>query len=167
MDPLLTVVALLVLGIAAAGFGIVRRLDQVHEQLKQLDQLGELAQRVDALSARVDRQEYSAALQAKLSEFTEEISRLSAAVAELRAAAGDPLAREPEAADLADRVRRHLTRMGFEQVHLLTDLAELEDDSGRVVFEARRRGVTHKGHLELEDGEVVNETVHSAYSTFP
>jgi len=67
----------------------------------------------------------------------------------------------------SDAIREHLARLGFDDVHLLTDLESLPELSGRVVFEARRRGVLHKGYVQLAAGRVQSESVQSAYAAFP
>jgi hypothetical protein len=168
MDPMLAVAAVLVFGLAAAGFGLFRRLEQIRQRLEALDKLAVLEQRLDQLISQVERREFSAALSAKLTEFTEAHARLAAAVAELRRARVERPAPEPApATDPAGIVAAHLRRLGFEDVHLVTDVETLDAGSGRVVFEARRRGVQHKGHLELRGGTVVSESIQSAYSTFP
>jgi hypothetical protein len=46
-------------------------------------------------------------------------------------------------------------------------LESLSELSGRVLFEARRRGVIHKGHVLLAAGRVQSESVQSAYAAFP
>ncbi|MHC5211638.1 MAG: hypothetical protein ACYTG2_13040 [Planctomycetota bacterium] len=168
MDPVLAVAAVLVFGLAAAGYGLSRRLEQIRQRLETLDKVQVLEQRLDQLISQVERREFSAALSAKLTEFAEAHARLAASVAELRQAHVERPARaEAPATDPAGVVHAHLRRLGFEDVHLLTELETLSDDSGRVVFEARRRGVQHKGHLELQDGKIVHESIQSAYSTFP
>ena len=72
-----------------------------------------------------------------------------------------------EPADIAHRVREHLQEQGFDSVQILSDLTRLEGRDGRVVFEARRHGAMHKGHVGLRDGAVVDEAVRAAYSAFP
>jgi hypothetical protein len=120
----------------------------------------------------VERREFSAALSAKLTEFTEAHARLAASVAGLRQERSEQPAPPPgpagdRATGAAGAVQARLAQLGFEDVHVLTDVATLDAGSGRVVFEARRRGVQHKGHIELRAGVVVNESIQSAYSTFP
>lgn len=169
VQAVLVLAGVLALGIAVLAFITQRRLAAVQRALELLEQLPVMAERLDTLSERVERREFSAALSAKLTEVSESHRRLASSVTALaQRVAGDTSAPGDEAAgDLAALVRRHLGRMGFEAIQILTDLDELDQGSGRVVFEARRLGVTHKGHVELLDGEVVGEQIRSAYSAFP
>ena len=167
MDPLLATLALLVLGLAAIGFGLSRRLDRVRAELARLDKLDALEKRVEALTAQLEQSEFSATLQSRLTEFTEANLKLAATLAELRQRLPGGKSFKPPASTPADAVREHLARLGFDEVHVLTDLETLPELSGRVVFEARRRGVLHKGHVQLAAGRVQSESVQSAYAAFP
>ena len=170
METYAITVALLALGLLLLGLGLLfRKVEAVRSQLAPLAELAELRRRLELLAAQVEQREFSSALQAKLTEFTEAHSRLAAAVRELeqRLPVGAPARGKAPPADLGELVRRHLVEDGFEGITILTDLRELSGRSGRVAFEARRRGVMHKGHALLQDGEVVDETLHAAYSTFP
>jgi hypothetical protein len=159
--------AVLVLGLGAIGFGLSRRLDKLRGELSRLDKLDALEQRLEALAAQVEQSEFSAALQAKLTEFSEANLKLASALAELRQRIPAPKLSKAPGGNPVDVVREHLDRLGFEEVHLLTDLESLPELSGRVVFEARRRGVLHKGFVELAAGCVQSESVQSAYAAFP
>jgi hypothetical protein len=167
MDALLATLALLVIGLGAVGWGFSRRLDRMRSELARLDKLEALEQRVAALSAQLEQSEFSAALQARLSEFAEANLKLASGLAELRQRLPVGKVSRAHPAQPADSVREHLGRLGFEDVHLLTDLETLPQLSGRVVFEARRRGVLHKGYVELSAGRVLAESAQSAYAAFP
>lgn len=167
MDPLLATMAVLVLGLGVVGFGLSRRLDRLRAELSRLDKLDALGQRLEALASQVEQSEFSAALQAKLTEFSEANLKLASALAELRQRIPAAKLTKAHGGNPADTVREHLARLGFEEVHLLTDLESLPELSGRVVFEARRRGVLHKGYVELAAGRVQSESVQSAYAAFP
>ena len=167
MDPLLATMAVLVLGLGAAGFGLARRLDRMRTELSRLDKLDLLAQRLEALAAQVEQSEFSAALQAKLTEFSEANLKLASALAELRQRIPAPKLSKAPGGNPLDTVREHLDRLGFEDVHVLTDLESLPELTGRVIFEARSRGVLHKGYVELAAGRVQSESVQSAYAAFP
>jgi len=164
-----------------------RRLGRIQRDLARLDELATLSQKVASLAGQLDRKEVSAQLATKLTEVAESDQRMVAAlgeltreVTELRRGA-DRMAAErraseqraeqlPEPApgpDLAERVADHLAQRGFDEVRLVSDLAGLQGSTGRVVFEAQRQGVLHKGHVRLNDGRVVDESVRAAYSTFP
>lgn len=167
MDMLLATLAVLVLGLGLVGFGFSRRLDRVRGELARLDKLEALEQRVAALSTQLEQSEFSAALQARLAELAEANLKLASGLAELRQRL--PVGKAPRAPSThpADVVRDHLGRLGFDDVHVLTDVETLPAQSGRVVFEARRRGVLHKGYVELASGRVLNESAQSAYAAFP
>ena len=166
--------------LAALGVGGVmlldRRLTRVQERLARLDDLETLAERVRGLSTELHRKELNDRVQDKLTEVGEAQRRASAALVELQSQVAE-LVRgleqraeqraAPPAEDISERVRRQLDASGFDQVRILSDLGQLSGRSGRVVFEARRDGVVHKGHLSLADGEVVDETSRSAYAAFP
>jgi len=164
-----------------------KRLGRIQKDLGRLDELSTLAQKVASLAGQLDRKEVSAQLAAKLTEVAESDQRMVAALAELSREVGelrrgaDRVAAErraaeqraeqapvpPPAPDLAELVADHLAQRGFDEVRIVSDLGTLQGSSGRVVFEAQRRGVLHKGHVRLNDGRVVDESVRAAYSTFP
>ena len=135
--------------------------------LARLDKLDALEKRVEALTAQLEQSEFGSTLQARLTEFTEANLRLAAALAELRQRLPAGKSFKPPPATPADSIREHLARLGFDEVHVLTDLESLPELSGRVLFEARRRGVIHKGHVQLAAGRVQSESVQAAYAAFP
>ncbi len=166
---ILAIAALVLLGLGLLGFVLVRRLDRLEGRLQRLAALDALVLRVEDLAAHVEQRQIGGALAARLTEFGEEHARLTAAVRDLEQrlpAPGGARTRSPPP-DLGERVRRQLGERGFETVTLLTDLTTLAERSGRVTFEARRRGVMHKGHVVLRDGEVVDAAHRAAYSAFP
>jgi len=164
-----------------------RRLGRIQKDLARLDELGTLAQKVASLTGQLDRKEVSAQLATKLTEVAEGEQRMVAALGELsrevtelrrgadRQAAERRAAEQraellpdpPPGPDLAELVADHLAHRGFEDVRLVSDLGALQGSSGRIVFEGQRQGVLHKGHVRLNDGRVVDESVRAAYSTFP
>ena len=167
--------ALAVLGVAGVIL-LDRRLARIGQQLQALDDLADLAERVRGLGAELQRKELNEALQAKLTELGEAQARSAAGLAEVLEQVGE-LARSlersvhelgpPDGEALSQRVRTHLAEQGYEQVRILSDLGGTQAGTGRVVFEARRDTVMHKGHVSLVDGEVVDEKVRSAYAAFP
>ncbi|GJM20381.1 MAG: hypothetical protein DHS20C15_02960 [Planctomycetota bacterium] len=154
-------------------------MGRVEEGLARLDQLDALTERVQQLAHELDRRQLNAPLQAKLTELAEtgersrvafmEVQERVAELGRLVDARLEAVTDTPAAgpADLAERVREHLRAQGFERVQILSDLTKLDGHDGRVVFEARRNGVMHKGHVGLRDGAVVDESVRAAYSAFP
>lgn len=166
--------------LAALGVGAVvvldRRIARLGERLARLDDIEGLSERVRGLSTELHRKELNEALASRLTELGEAQRRVTAALVELQGQVGDlqrsteRRAREaalPPADELSSRVRQHLADRGYAQVKVLSELGELRGRSGRVVFEARRDGVLHKGHLSLADGDIVDEQVRSAYQAFP
>lgn len=178
MDPVLVTLLALALVVVTGVLFLDRRMARLQAELSQLDALAELADRVKALAAELDRKELSARVQSKITEFTESNRRLTAALTELRQDL-DEVRRSSElhsgggpevgggAPDLASVVRDHLSSGGYRRVQLLSDLTELQGLTGRIVFEASKDGAVHKGHVDLRDGAVVEESVRSAYSAFP
>jgi len=169
MQTLLIIVLALVLLLVAAALLLLRRLEALGARLAPLSRLADVDARVAALAGQVERREFSVALQAKLTELAESQARLAAAVAGLQeglAAAPSARAALPDG-DLLGIVREHLVAQGFAGVCLLTDAGQLAGRSGRVAFEARRDGVLHKGHTQLQDGEIVDDTIRAAWATFP
>ena len=170
MEPQTILVLALGLVFLLVAWRVLRRLEALGTDLERLDDIEDLYQRLDDLTEQVEQRRLGETLQAKLTEFTEGMARLSSAVSELQQKVGRaPAAAPAEAAapDLAGIVRRHLEREGFETVRVLSEQGEAGGGQGRVTFEARRRGVTHKGHAVVEDGAVVDQALRSAYSTFP
>ncbi|MCB9899311.1 MAG: hypothetical protein H6825_15000 [Planctomycetes bacterium] len=179
MDPVLVGLAILAALVVGGSLLLVRRLDALDERLGRLDDIDGLARRVQRLAAELDRKELNAQIQTKLTEVGEAERRLGAAVGELRqqidelterieAGLSGP-GRRPEGLELGatEIVRRHLEDEGFQSVRVLSDLTRLDGLTGRVVFEATRRGAMHKGHVSLRDGVIDDETIRAAYSAFP
>jgi len=169
MQTLLIFVLVLALLLVAASVLLLRRLQSLEAQLAPLSRLDDLDKQLQALAARIERREFSVALQAKLTEFGEGQTRLAAALAALQeAVAAAPVARAAlPSGDLLGLVREHLVEQRFEGVRLLTEAGQLSGRSGHVAFEARRDGVLHKGHTVLLDGAVVEDHVRAAWSAFP
>jgi hypothetical protein len=179
MEPVLIAIG----GLGLLGLlGVVllaKRIARLDVHLARLERLDEIDRRLRDLSAEFDRKELNSQLQSKMTEVTEANRRLAHALGQVRdevAALRDNLrgaADQPSAtpaggpADVNQLVRGHLSGTGFEDVHILSDLNRLEGRSGRVVFEGRRGGVMHKGHVNLKDGLVVDENVRAAYAAFP
>jgi len=180
MEPvLLAIGGLGLLGLSGVLL-LAKRLSRIDSALRRLDMLEELDRRLGDLSAEFDRKELNTQLQAKMTEMTEANRRLTHALGEMRQdlqALKESNERPPEEAegaaarveapDAGTVVRNHLRATGYENVQILSDLNSLQGRSGRVVFEARRAGVMHKGHVRLKDGLVVDENVRAAYSAFP
>ncbi len=179
MEPVLIAVAALgLLGLLGVAL-LAKRLGQLESALGRLDRLEEIERRLGDLCAEFDRKELNTRLQAKMTEVTEANRRLAHAVDEVRLEVKElvdsstqrQVALEASEADepssMAEVVRSHLQADGFDEVHILSDLTHLQGRSGRVVFEARRTGVMHKGHVNLKDGHVQDENVRAAYSAFP
>jgi len=154
-----------------------RRLGRIQRDLDRFDELAGLPKRVVNLAGQLDRTAISGQLEAKLTEFAEAERRMVSSLAELthevsemrRAAERWSAERPPDPppTDVGSVVRDHLSGRGFDEVRLVTDLATLQGNSGRIVFEALKQGVMHKGNVQLNDGRVVDESWQANYSTFP
>lgn len=74
---------------------------------------------------------------------------------------------------LAERVTDRLLSLGFDEVRIVTDSAELcaiadsDPAEGSVLVEARLSGVLHKGRVQVRDGRIVDQELRSAHSIFP
>lgn len=179
MEPVLIAIgALGLLGLLGVVL-LAKRIARVEAGQGHLDRLEEIERRLGDLSAEFDRKELNTQLQSKMTEITEANRRLVHAVGELRkdlqelkdasaASVSQPSSPEGDKPQSMEAVVcGHLTADGYTDIQLLSDLTQLNGRSGRVVFEARRTGVMHKGHVNLKDGRVVDENVRAAYSAFP
>ena len=71
---------------------------------------------------------------------------------------------------LADRVTSRLLALGFERIEFLTpaeELAELFENDGDVLVEARRGGVPYKGRVVLSGGTIADVQLRPSYQIFP
>ena len=168
MDMALVAIGLLVVALAIMAIVLVRRLDALERDVSTRRQVEGLGERLDRLTDQVEQRKLGDQLQVKLTEFSESMARLSAAIAELQQKRrGDTSAVASWSGDIVAIVRRHLQGGGCGDVQILTDASELTGLSGRVAFEGRRKGVMVKGWVAVEDGVVVDEQIRSAYSAFP
>lgn len=115
---------------------------------------------------------------AGLAEQQREQSRAleSALDSALGAAPATPAASAPASsapatpALLVERVRTHLTAMGYEAIEVVTPREELDGDGpapDHLVVEARRAGSVHKGRVILEDGAIADVQLRPAHRLFP
>jgi hypothetical protein len=168
MDMALVAIGLLVVALAIMAIVLVRRLDALERDVSTRRQVDGLGERLDRLTDQVEQRKLGDQLQVKLTEFSESMARLSAAIAELQQKRrGETGAVASWSDDISAIVRRHLQGGGCGGVQILTDAGELTGLSGRVAFEGRRKGVMVKGWVAVEDGVVVDEQIRSAYSAFP
>lgn len=165
-----TLAAVLVLAVALVLHTVIlhRRLSALERGPAREEPADDLAARLDGLSDQIEERRLGARTEARLTEIGESLDRLSSTVAELQShrplPSGDG---ESPPVDVPGLVRHHLARRGFESVQLVTDTSELQGLSGEVAFEARMRGVMHKGRLTLRDGVVTDEVIRAAYAAFP
>lgn len=71
---------------------------------------------------------------------------------------------------LSDRLTSRLLALGFERIEFLTPaekLAELFEEDGDVLVEARRGGVPYKGRVVLADGAISDVQLRPSYQIFP
>lgn len=166
LEVLAVAVLLLVLAVCGLAWALLRRVDALAVSLRELARLEGLERHLDAVAARI---EGGAGMENRLTSLTESSQRLSAAVAELRSELLAPASgpSERSAPGPAESVRRHLAAQGYADIHVLTDLSTLPPEGGKVVFEARRQGVVHKGSVVYADGDCSGEQVQTAWAAFP
>jgi hypothetical protein len=73
---------------------------------------------------------------------------------------------------LSERIVQRLLAHGYERVHVVPTLAELEElfeaeGAHEVLVEARHNGVLCKGRVLLRDGVVTDVELKPAYTMFP
>jgi hypothetical protein len=105
-------------------------------------------------------------LQERLELLARQVQELRLHIDELRARIAGTTSVEPVAPGL--KLLRALEERGFESVHIL---AELAGDEGhelqRVPVEARRAGMSFKGHVTVEDGRLVEVALKPLTELFP
>lgn len=105
-------------------------------------------------------------LQERLELLARQIHELRLHVDELRSRAAGGAAVAPVAPGA--RLLRSLEERGFEQVRILSEL--VGDDGAelhRVPVEARRGGMSFKGHVTIEDGRLVEVALKPLTEIFP
>jgi hypothetical protein len=70
---------------------------------------------------------------------------------------------------LEDRIRARFSSRGFTNLRILGDLAASTDASPslRIPLEGMKGGVTYKGYVVLEAGNIVDEKLTSSHEAFP
>ncbi len=167
MDPTLAAVLVLAVAVVLLTVVLLRRLSALEAGVHREDPAEELGTRFDDLKGQIDQLRPGARVEARLTEIGEALQRLSTAVSELQTRPPVPLTGEAPPLDLPGLVRHHLSRQGFDSIQLVSDPSEWEGLTGEVAFEARKRGVTHKGRLTVRDGVVTDESIRAAYAAFP
>ena len=139
------------------------------------DALATVADRIGGTpesAAAAQAEALRAGLEEALANLSQQQRDQTRAIEAALSAAGAPgVAGGPESpARLSQRVRAHLTGLGYESVEIVTPRDELESErafSGAIVVEARRSGSVHKGQVVLEDGAVADVELRPAHRLFP
>lgn len=152
-------------------FSVYRRLGPVAGLGDVTERLEELRDRVESIASQVEQSGVHEELRGRLTEFTEAHRRMEATVTRLvqEVHAVRPLDESSDGPpeNLQGYAVRHLEEAGYQKVQILEDLGEVEGLSGKVAFEAVRKGVMHKGHLMMREGVVTEENIQPVYSAFP
>jgi len=141
---------------AAAGADRTRPLEDA------VRRMGEVIARLPAPAEAKDL----LPVQERLELLARQVQELRLHIDELRARVAGTTTVEPVAPGL--KLLRALEERGFESVHIL---AELTGDEGhelrRVPVEARRAGMSFKGHVTVEDGRLVEVALKPLTELFP
>ncbi len=105
-------------------------------------------------------------VQERLELLARQVQELRLHIDELRARVAGTTTVEPVAPGL--KLLRALEERGFESVHILGELAGDEGhELQRVPVEARRAGMSFKGHVTVEDGRLVEVALKPLTELFP
>ena len=174
---LLFAILLALVVIATAAILLLRKVDEVGGRLDRIDQLEDIrsgVQRVADEHGNLDLRRVEHALLDIRDGQKRMEDRLIQSVEAMRARDSEPVESDPQqtARVLADRVYGRLIALGYEQVHLLTPIEELEslatgEEEGEVLVEARRSGAQCKGRVVIKSGVILDVELRSVYSAFP
>ena len=68
---------------------------------------------------------------------------------------------------LREMVERRFHGRGYQSIQILGDLADGFHGAARISIEGQKGGVTYKGHVILEEGQIVDEKMTSSHEIFP
>lgn len=172
------ILPLLLLGVAAAGVGLLvvllRKFQETSQSLEQLRRLEGIEGLLEQTATRGDDLGLSRIEHAIL-DLRDTNKRLEERLVQLL----EKPAATPEGAEstparptsLSERVTTRLLAMGYERIELVTPLETIEHLSdaaeGEVVVEARRAGALHKGRVLVKDGAICDVRLRSSYEAFP
>jgi len=177
-DTLLIVIAAaLLVACAAAAFvawQILVRLKLYEKHLERLQDLAQLRERVEHLSAsqpELDLRRLEHVLLDLRDAQKRNEERMLALIEGTRDRSGSlPVPAAASAALLSERIVTRMLALGYERVQLVTPGPELEPllaGEGSVTVEARRDGVCCKGRVKIRAGSIGDVQMQSAYSAFP
>lgn len=169
-------VALLV-AVAVLGLLAQRRLRALEEELQRLGELERLEPIQELLKkADEDRQDLDQRrLEHVLADVRDGIKRLEGSVLgalERQAQQPTQTAAPRSEPSLRERVVNRLLALGYSDIRIVTDAAELEelnaeDADGSVVVEARRESSLYKGRVLLRAGSLTDVELKPFYPIFP
>jgi len=68
---------------------------------------------------------------------------------------------------LREMIERRFHGRGFQSIQILGDLAGGFHGAVRVTVEGQKGGVTYKGYVALEEGQIIDEKLSSSHEIFP
>lgn len=105
-----------------------------------------------------------APLREEVGELRVQLAAISAKLDALSARGND--GRSP-AAPLAERIAGRFAQKGYQSVKVLSDLERLGDVPTKVAVEGKKGGLTFKGFVVVDRGEIVDEKMTSSHEIFP
>jgi hypothetical protein len=176
--PWAEILALLLLaGIAGIAWQLLGRLRTIEERMSGLDRLPEIKSEIARLGDErsvldlrrlehvlIDMRDAQKRLDERLMQIVEAARQ---AKSEVEHASGSE---RPGRMPYAERIVNRLLAMGYERIQILTpveELAQVFDEGGEVVVEARQEGAVCKGRVRVSDGGIVSAELKSAHSMFP
>jgi hypothetical protein len=84
-------------------------------------------------------------------------------------ATGDPrVIPRPNGERVRDQIEAKLFDMGYDTIHILSDLEDISPlEAVTVSVECRRDGIGHKGHLLIKNGAVIEAKLFTVLQAFP
>jgi hypothetical protein len=168
--------ALLTLAATAAGvFALLAVAREVREGLRRLDGLAEIDHKVGRLVADRDDLDLRR-IEHLLLDLRDTQQRLEDAllrtVEQSRGASADAqaLVVPPRPESVGERVVNRMLALGYAQVEIITrheKLAEVAQQGGEVLVEAKREGVLHKGRVIFRSGRLTEVEMRPGYAIFP
>jgi hypothetical protein len=176
--PWMQILALLLLGaICAIAWQLLGRLRAFEERLTSLDRLPEIKTEIARLGDErsvldlrrlehvlIDMRDAQKRLDERLMQIVEAARQAKASVE--HDSGGERAPRTP----YSERIVNRLLAMGYERIQILTpveELAQVFDEGGEVVVEARQEGAVCKGRVRVREGGIVGAELKSAHSMFP
>ena len=138
--------------------------------LRQLTRLRGIEEKLEAIETAVKAMR-SVPLLDQLSGIREDLSAVLARFERTEAAVPVAIEAAPRATPgelVRDRIEAKLYGMGYERVHILTDLSGAGPlDAIKVAVECVRDDIAHKGTVALKNGAVMEVKLYTVLQAFP